>query len=141
MGVGVGKPLGQSHQVHQPLHLRVQLFPGHPPLPLQRLPDNLADGHPGIQGGVGVLEDDLHFFPEGMEPFLVHMGHILPLVEDLASGALLKVQHGPAQGGLAAAGFPYHAQGGSLLNLEADIVHRMEIPRRRAEILFQILHF
>jgi hypothetical protein len=27
----------------------------------QWLTDDVAHGHPGVQGGVGVLEDDLHF--------------------------------------------------------------------------------
>ena len=67
MGICVYQTLGQSHQVHDLLHLLCDggLFIGLVnTLHQQRFNDCLADRHPGIQGSKGVLEYNLHILPQ-----------------------------------------------------------------------------
>ncbi len=84
-----------------------------------RLAHRLADGHARVEGGIGVLEDDLQVAPVGAHAALVEDGQILALEHHLAGGRLVQVQDGEAGGGLAAAGFADKAQRLALDDLEA----------------------
>ena len=60
MGVAVGLFLGQTHLVQQPDHLVLSFLGRVFCMDLQRFLDNLTDGHSGVEGGIGVLEDHLN---------------------------------------------------------------------------------
>ncbi len=53
----------------------------------------------------------------------------------------MQAEDGAAEGGLAAAGLPHHAQGLALLQVKADVVHRVEHSAGGFEVLFQMLDF
>ena len=54
------------------------------------------------------------------------VGNVIPLKADHAVCALQQVDDGPAQGGLAAAGFPHQAQRLTLFNGKGHIIHLLE---------------
>ena len=137
MGVGVDEPLGQARHVHDltyPL-LDTLLVPAVIDLlDKQGGGDGLADGHAGVEGGEGVLEDDLHLPAQALHLLGVHGQHVLALEEDLAAGGLVEAQDGAPHGGLAAAGLAHYAQGVAGVNGEADVVHRVEHPVGHGEV-------
>ena len=72
----------------------------------ERLADDRSHRHPRVQGGVGVLEDDLHLLADLAERPLVEGGDVPILEPDFARGGLDEAEDGPAGRGLAAARFP-----------------------------------
>ena len=75
------------------------------------LPDDVLDGHAGVEGGEGVLEDQLHL-PAGLVELRPGQGgKILPVQEDLPGRGLDQAQDSLAHGALAAAGFADDADG------------------------------
>ena len=88
----------------------------------------LPHGHAGVQGTVGVLKHDLHILAHGPQLPLV-LGHQIHAVElDIAPGGLQKPEDRAGQGGLAAAGLPHQAQGLPLVDMEAHVIHCLDIP-------------
>jgi len=84
MGICVDQAAGQSHGVHQLLHLLNQRSSGGALfIDDQRLRNQLADGHTGVQRGEGVLEYHLHILPELLQFSAVHLGNIPSLIEHL----------------------------------------------------------
>src|SRR5690606_23736902 len=49
---------------------------------LERLGDEVGDGHPGVERGEGVLEDDLEVTADGLELSSGHLREVLALVHD-----------------------------------------------------------
>jgi hypothetical protein len=47
------------------------------PVHLERLRDDAADGHPGIEGRVGILEDDLHLAPHPAQVLAAELRELL----------------------------------------------------------------
>src|SRR5215813_14652190 len=76
----------------------------------QGLSDDRAHRHPRIQGGVGVLKNDLHVTAEMPEGPLVQRGDFLVVEDDLARRGLNEAQNAAAGGRLAAAGLTHQAQ-------------------------------
>ena len=90
------------------------------------LSDDVPDGHTGVQRGVGVLKDHLHFLPPGLKLFLGHMGDVLSVQDDLPAGGVVDTDDGPGAAGFAAAGFPHQTQGLSPGDGKGDVIHRVD---------------
>ena len=119
--VVVGFLLGLDHMVGQ-----------------QGLGDDVPDGHPGIEGGVGVLEDHLHLAAPGLELLLGHAGDVLAVQHDLPGGGVVHADDRPGAAGLAAARLAHQAQGLPSADGEGHPVHRVDhgVPPR-LEVLGQ----
>ena len=141
VGIGVAQPILDAHPVHKLLDPVVDLLPGEAFRLLQGLPDHLIHGVAGIQGGIGILENDLHPFPNLPKLPSLQIGDILPVQQDLSVGGVVEPDHGSAQGGLAAAGFAHHAHGLALLDPHGDIVHRVVDACGHVEVFLQISDF
>src|SRR5262249_44098681 len=68
----------------------------------QRLADDRAHRHAGVQRRVRVLEDDLHVSPQVAERALVECGDVLVAEPHLARGGLDETENAAAGGRLAA---------------------------------------
>ena len=103
---------------------------------LERLEEVLLDRDQGIEAGHRLLEDQSELGTAQLAHLLCrHVGQIAPPVEDLArdAGAVgRKAEKRPAQGGLAASGFPDQAEGLSRADVQAhpvDRAHRLVLGR------------
>ena len=86
------------------------------------LGEDLADGHAGVEGGVGILEDDLHAAAEEAHLRGFGGGERLAGEEDFARGGLDEVEEHAGYGAFAGAGFAYQAEGFAGVDGEADVV-------------------
>ena len=151
--VGVaGSVLGvQAHQLHQVQHLLAALGLGGVELVhVQRLADDVLNGHAGVQGRIGVLEHHLHLLAVGQHvhdvglaqlhrvALGVHLGLAgfvqvagvkddLAVVLDAAAGGLIQLQKAAAHGGLAAAGLAHKADDLTLHNGKGDVVKHLAV--------------
>ena len=67
--------------------------------------------------------------PCAMSQLPLVLGHQIHAVElDIAPGGLQKPEDRAGQGGLAAAGLPHQAQGLPLVDMEAHVIHCLDIP-------------
>ena len=111
---------------------------------VERLADDVAHRHAGVERGVGVLEDYLHLAAVGQHVrlyLLLRVKDNLAAVYDFARGRLGQAEQGPARRRLAAAGLPDQAECLALLDEEAHVVHRLDEPAAaRGEVLLQVLH-
>ena len=97
---------------------------------LERLADDVADRHAGVERGVRVLEDDLDVAAQ-----LAHRAALLgvdvdPVEGQLAGGRLLQPHQHPAQSRLAAAGLADDAERLALVELEGDAVDGLDVADR-----------
>ena len=117
---------GEPHHLEQLLHppLAVSLYL----VGLQRLADDAADGHAGVQRGVRVLEDYLHVAPHGEHPLSVVAEDVLALEEYLALGGLQQPQHEPRQRALAATRLPNEAKGLAAPDGQVHAVDGLHVP-------------
>ena len=90
---------------------------------IHALGDDLADGHTGVQGSVGVLEDDLRVLFELQQFFAVQVGDILPVELDGTGGGVVELDEGTAAGGFTAAGLAHQAQGLAAADGQVDVIH------------------
>src|SRR5690606_303521 len=88
--------------------------------------DDVAYGHPGVQGSIRILEDHLYLPPDRLHLLLVISRDVLAIKEDGSLGGLVELDDGAAGRGLAAAGFSDQAQGLALFDLEVDLVHCLD---------------
>ena len=86
-----------------------------------------AHGELGVQGGIGVLEDDLDLLFQGLFLVFGHLEQVLAIVFDGARRGGEELDDHLAGGGFAAAGFPHQAEGLPFVYVEADAVHRLHI--------------
>ena len=106
------------------------------------LAHNVADGHAGVQGSIGVLEHDLHLTAVGQHvhrDLLLGIGQLagvvdhLTVIDDAAVGGLVQAQQGTAGGGLTAAGLTYQTQRLALVDEKAHVVHSLDVAALLAE--------
>ena len=76
MGITVLEVPGKSYPFHEHLNSLSDLISGHIQKPALRINnhgfrDNISNGHPRIQRGIGVLENHLHVLPGFKEVMLV----------------------------------------------------------------------
>ena len=97
------------------------------------LGESLLDGEPGVKGGVGILKDDLHALAVGKHGVGVEGGEVRTVVSDGTGSGRDEEKDGPADGGLAAAGFSHEAEGLSFGDGEVYAVHGLYGLARLAE--------
>src|SRR5438270_5985055 len=97
------------------------------------LADDLADGQPRVQGGVRVLEDDLHVRTRLLQVSAVHLQQIAAVELDAAGRGLDQPQQQTAGRGLAAAGLAYEAEDLAFLDVERNPVYRFDVGDRALE--------
>ena len=146
MGIAGGVFLGKAHLPQHGNHAAADLLRVGDAADLQALAHDLLDGHTGVQGFDGVLEDHGDVIGEILAQVLVHLAGDVPAVEiHLAGGGVVQADDGTAGGGLAAAGFAHQAEGLSGADAEADVVHRVNgdlfLASAGSERLAEVLYF
>ena len=142
MGVAVGMFFGQAHPLQHGIDVLIGLILlFYDPVGQQRLRDNIPHRHSGVEGGVGILKNHLHLFPERLQLPLFHVGNILAVQENLSLRGIINSDNGSGAAGLAAARFSHQTQGFSLLQGKAHVVHRVHLlALPRLEVLGQVLY-
>ena len=83
---------------------------------------------------VKVLEDNLDFLAGVVQLLAGELAQVLVAILELVFHAALrnrdKLQNGFAQGGLSAAGLAYKAQGLTPVDIQIDIIHRLDVANR-----------
>src|SRR5207237_6498467 len=102
--VPVGVVRGEADDLEQFLHAPHLCLAAGQPVALRRLADDVPDGHPRVERGIGVLEDDLHVPAQPAQLFLAELEDVPSLEERLAGRRLLEPEDHPAGRRLAAAG-------------------------------------
>jgi len=85
------------------------------------LGEDLPDAHAGVEGGEGVLEDDLHAAAHGAELAGAEGEEVGSVVEDLASGGFNEAEEHAGDGGFAGAGLADEAKDFPAMNGEGDV--------------------
>ena len=93
----------------------------------ERLPHDIAAGHPWIQGPVRVLEDELHVSPKRPHLPLVQLAQVPPVEYHLSVRRLVQPKNGAADRGLAASALAHHPQRLTLCDGKADAVHGLHV--------------
>ncbi len=141
MRVGRMEAVLEFDHLHQFLDaLREFFLAGDPPVDDERLRDYAGDGHSRIEGGIGVLEDDLHLFADHPESAFVQRDDVHSVEEYGSARGLYQPEDGSSGGRLAAARFADDAQGAAFPNIEAHVVDCMKVPSRGLEVFFQVLY-
>ena len=141
MGIAAKMVLAEPHQLNHLQSPGVQLILiGDHLVNQQSFADDLLDGHTGVQGGDGVLENHLDSLVDHLLILRAQLaGDEFAVEVDLASGRLVKADNGPACGGLAAAGLAHQAVGLSAGDFKTDVVHRLDHDLAPANAAFEVL--
>ena len=92
MGVTIDVIVFEPYHVNKLTHPFIPFrLAGYQLMKRQRCADDFADWLARIERGVGVLKDHLHFAPIRCKRLLVHLGNILPIINDLAFSGLIKL--------------------------------------------------
>ena len=100
---------------------------GDPVIP-QRLGDDVADPEARVQGGIGILEDDLQFAAIGPHLAARQLVDALAIDADFAGGRLDQLQNGLAGGRFATAALADQPQRLSRRDVERDAVDGVNLP-------------
>ena len=140
----------ESHHVQEAADVLLALLGvRHDVVDDERLRNDLSDGHAGVQGRIGVLEDELHVAAHLLELLLAHLRDVLALEEHRAAGGTGEVHDAAARGGLAAAGLSHQAEGLASVDVKRDVVDGVDGPLGEAlakdaglngELLAEVLH-
>jgi hypothetical protein len=96
--------LVQPHARQQLANQLLALAPVGEPVDEGAFPHDLADGHPGVEGRIRVLEDDLHVATDGLELVAARLEERLAAEQHVAPGGRNQAEHDLAQRRLAAPG-------------------------------------
>src|ERR1700687_4232550 len=110
---------------------------------VQRLLNDVAHSHSGIERREWVLEDHLHLPADTPEPSAAHRGDVRALEDDLAGGHGQQGGDQASEGRLPASRFPDEPEGIASANLEADAVdrtHRLAPKTGDWEMFVDVLH-
>src|SRR5215218_2482591 len=112
----------------------------HPPLALagatahvvdpERLGDDVAYGHAGVQARIRVLEDDLHVPPHAEHPLAIVTQYVLAVEDHLALRRFQKAQHEAGKRTLSAPRLPHEPERLPAAHREVDAVHSLHVPDR-----------
>ena len=148
VGISVDLFGTEPHFLHDGLDPRQPFFRGQLKMPPQPLPHDLFHGHAGVQGRIGVLENDLHRPPQGAHGAAGQAGDLLPVEPDLSFGWLDQAKDQSSGRGLAAPRFSHQPESLPLIQVEADSVHgphpflpAAEKPPAGREIFLQVFDF
>ena len=133
VGVAVHHVGIEAHDLEQLLHPGLTLVAVANLVDDEGLFDYGADGHAGVQGAVGVLEDDLKLFPEGTHCSARELGEVLAPEADFTAGGPEQLEDAPADGGLAAAAFADEAESLAAHDLEGHAVDGLDCAHLRLE--------
>src|SRR5215203_1841489 len=97
---------------------------------LQRLGDDVAHRHAGVQARVGVLEDDLHVPAHAEHPLSVVTKYVLAVEDHLTLGGFEKAQDETGERALAAPRLPHKPERLPTTYGEVDAVHGLDVPDR-----------
>jgi hypothetical protein len=89
---------------------------------LERLADDVADGHPRVEAGVRVLQHHLDVPPRPPQRAAAEPHHVLAAYVDGAGRRLLQPHQQLGQCGLAATGLAHHAERLAAPQLDVDAV-------------------
>lgn len=126
MGEVIQQVQRDLHPLAQVLHRLGDLLLGPVVVDLKGLGQNGPDRFPGVERGVGVLEDDLHLLAQGQSLFPVRREDVLSPVEQLSVAALEQTHDDIAHRALAAAALTHQTQRLAGIDVEADVVHRVQ---------------
>jgi hypothetical protein len=96
---------------------------------LQRVLDELRDGHRRVERRVGVLEDDLRLPAQRAELPLRHLRDLAPFELHTSLGRLDEPEDGAPEGRLAASGLADEAEHLAAPELDRDVVDRPDVTR------------
>ena len=96
----------------------------------EALADEVAHGHPRVQRGDRVLEDDLHPAAHALELVPLEGEDVLAVEHDLARGRRHEPEDGAPEGGLAAARLADEAQGLAAPDLKRHVVDGVDVADR-----------
>ena len=100
VGVAIGHVRVQPYGLQQLRHAIVVLaFSGGQLVDRERLADDVAAGHPRVQGTVRVLEDDLHLTAHGAHSAGVEIVEPLAIEHHVAGGGFVELENAPAGSG------------------------------------------
>ena len=103
---------------------------------------DVADGHAGVEGGVGVLKDHLGLPLVGKQLAALEGVDVPAPVEHLAGGLVVHAKAGAAAGGLAAAALAHKAQRLAFMDGEGDVVHGVQgAAMAEVEVFFEVFDF
>lgn len=111
VGVAVEVGGGQAHDLEELGDAVAYRACAALPVDLERLGDDVAGASAGVQGGVGILEDQLEPGAYGAQPPGAEGGDVLAVELDAAAGDVGEPDEAAAEGGLAAAGLADDAEG------------------------------
>ncbi len=123
-----GSMLGvESHQFQQVVNAFATFFSLGKLMDIQGFTNDVADGHPGIQGSVRVLKNHLHAAVQLGRFLAFQVINVLTLKKDPASCRLIKPDNGPSHRGLAAAALTHQAQSLALLHFKGYTVNCLQV--------------
>src|SRR5215210_7062737 len=97
---------------------------------LQRLGDDVAHRHAGVQARVGVLKDDLYVPAHAEHPLAVVTQYVLAVEDHLALRRFQKAQDEAGERALAAPRLPHEPERLPTLHREVDAVHGLHVSNR-----------
>ena len=108
--------------------------------------DDTSNCHTGVQRGVWILKDDLHFSTQSAHITFIERRDALSFERDFTCCRLDQAKNGPSCGRLPTAAFPNQAQRFPSVESEADVVDSVDIPDRlrkhtafNGKVLFEVL--
>jgi hypothetical protein len=102
---------------------RAVLAPGFAAVDDHGLADNLLDGHPRVEGAIGILKDDLHIATEAAEVGARGSQHVAAIKADAAGVGFDEAEQHAAEGALAGARFADQADSLAGFNREGNVIH------------------
>ena len=136
---------GGTEMLKKPLavFLVLALFAGIHFVYIQRLADNIGNGHTGIQRGIGILKNHGGFLPELVNVLFAFHG-LAPVAYFTRCG-FIQMQNRASNRGLAAARLPYQAKRLATLDGKAHVIHGferrgLEEYRVNREVLLKMAH-
>ena len=93
----------------------------------ERFLEDTADGVAGVERFEGILKDHLQIAAYGTQPLAVDPQQIFPLEPDPAGCGFIQSQDAAAHSGFAATGFSHQPEGPTLVHIQGDVVHGVDI--------------
>ena len=136
VGITAGDLSAQAHPGEPVGHAGLPVAPGQAsPLQAQRLGDDLADEHPGVERPGRVLEDDGHVATVSAQPGPRQVGDVRPAEQDAAGRRLEEPDDAASHGGLAGPALSDERHDLASAKTERHPVHRANRPEVHDEVL------
>src|SRR5262249_18404639 len=124
IAAGVLRP--EAHESQELAYPRLERRALEQPSHQQGLAHAVADAPLRIEGGVGILEHDLHLALDAAELLALEPGELMPIEADAAARRLDHPKHGIAGRRLAAAALTHEREGLAGADAEIDAVDRLD---------------